>query len=57
MFKRNWIEDESGNLFLDYNSTIRLIYRNLDETNLYLIEERYLKLNNAKPETEEQKEF
>lgn len=58
MFKINQIEDkESGMLLPDYNSTIGLIYRNLDETNLYLMESRYQKLNNIKPETEEQKEL
>ena len=61
MFKINWIEsEENGMLLPDYNSTIGLIYRNLDETNLYLIESRDMKLkNNNKPETEEQnrKEF
>ena len=56
MFKINWIEsEENGMLLPDYNSTIGLIYRNLDETNLYLIESRDMKLkNNNKPETEEQ---
>ena len=53
MFNMNWIEsEESGTLYPDHNLTIGLIYRNLDETNLYLIESRDQKLKN-KPETEE----
>jgi hypothetical protein len=52
MFKINWIESENGILLPDYNSTIGLIYRNLDETNLYLIESRDQKLKFTNPDTE-----
>jgi hypothetical protein len=53
MFKINWIEDKENGMYLpDYNSTIGLIYRNLDQTNLDLIKirDQKLKNNNKKKE-------
>jgi hypothetical protein len=55
MFNINWEEDNgNGILIPDYNSIIGLIWRNLDEANIYLIESRDQKLKNTKPETEDQ---
>lgn len=54
MFRRIWKGECGGDQGLfAYDTSIGLIYRNLDETNKYLIETRYLKINNIKPDTEE----
>ena len=51
MFERVWLE---GNkiMYLDYDSGLGRIYKHLNETNIYLIESRYQKLNKITAETE-----
>lgn len=44
-----WIEEEGNNkiMYLDYDSGLGKIYKHLDETNNYLLDVRYQKVNNV----------
>jgi len=54
MFDRIWLEEGNTKImFLDYYSGLGKIYKHLDETNQYLLDLRYQKVNQVTAETEE----